>query len=122
MHDPNSLREQARKCRVLSRAAIEPEVIEQLRMGSRVGRRSRSRRMARRGGTRTHRLRVADSSALHGQDHGDTGLKFRGSRLILPNRHAATFPPLSRSPARNTIRHGPSLGWPPGSTPFSAVL
>ena len=32
MHDPNSLREQARKCRVLSRAAIEPEVIEQLRI------------------------------------------------------------------------------------------
>ena len=32
MHDPNSLREQARKCRVLSRAAIEPEVSEQLRI------------------------------------------------------------------------------------------
>jgi hypothetical protein len=32
MHDPNSLREQARKCRVLSKTAIEPEVIEQLRV------------------------------------------------------------------------------------------
>ena len=32
MHDPNSLREQARKCRVLSKTAVEPEVIEQLRV------------------------------------------------------------------------------------------
>jgi hypothetical protein len=32
MHDPNSLRKQARKCRVLSKTAVEPEVIEQLRV------------------------------------------------------------------------------------------
>ena len=32
MNDPNSLREQARKCRTLSKTAIEPEVIEQLRV------------------------------------------------------------------------------------------
>jgi hypothetical protein len=32
MHDPNSLREQARKCRVLSKTAVAPEVIEQLRV------------------------------------------------------------------------------------------
>ena len=32
MHDPNFLREQARKCRALSKTAIEPEVIEQLRV------------------------------------------------------------------------------------------
>ena len=32
MHDPNSLREQARKCRGLSKTAVEPEVIEQLRV------------------------------------------------------------------------------------------
>jgi hypothetical protein len=32
MHDPNSLREQARKCRVLSKTTVEPEVIEQLRV------------------------------------------------------------------------------------------
>ena len=32
MHDPHSLREQARKCRALSQAAIEPEVIEQLQV------------------------------------------------------------------------------------------
>ena len=32
MHDPNSLREQARRCRVLSKTAVEPEVIEQLRV------------------------------------------------------------------------------------------
>ena len=32
MHDPHSLRKQARKCRALSKAAIEPEVIEQLRV------------------------------------------------------------------------------------------
>jgi hypothetical protein len=34
MQDPNSLREQARRCRVLSRIAVEPEVIEQLRVWS----------------------------------------------------------------------------------------
>jgi hypothetical protein len=34
MQDPNQLREQARKCRVLAKAAIEPEVIEQLRLWS----------------------------------------------------------------------------------------
>jgi hypothetical protein len=34
MQDPSSLREQARKCRVLSKSAIEPEVIEQLRVWS----------------------------------------------------------------------------------------
>ena len=32
MHDPHSLRKQARKCRALSKTAIEPEVIEQLRL------------------------------------------------------------------------------------------
>jgi hypothetical protein len=32
MHDPSSLREQARRCRVLSKTAVEPEVIEQLRV------------------------------------------------------------------------------------------
>ena len=32
MHDPISLREQARKCRALSKTAVEPEVIEQLRV------------------------------------------------------------------------------------------
>lgn len=32
MHDPNSLREQARRCRALSKTAMEPEVIEQLRV------------------------------------------------------------------------------------------
>ena len=32
MHDPHSLREQARKCRALSKTAIEPELIEQLRV------------------------------------------------------------------------------------------
>ena len=32
MHDPNFLREQARRCRVLSKTAVEPEVIEQLRV------------------------------------------------------------------------------------------
>jgi hypothetical protein len=34
MHDPKSLREQARRCRALSRTAIEPDVIEQLRVWS----------------------------------------------------------------------------------------
>ena len=32
MHDPNSLPEKARKCRALSNTAVEPEVIEQLRV------------------------------------------------------------------------------------------
>ena len=32
MKHPKSLREQARKCRALSKTAIEPEVIEQLRV------------------------------------------------------------------------------------------
>jgi len=32
MHDPNSLREQARRCGALSKTAVEPEVIEQLRV------------------------------------------------------------------------------------------
>jgi hypothetical protein len=32
MHDPNSLREQARRCRALSKTAVEPEVIEQFRV------------------------------------------------------------------------------------------
>jgi hypothetical protein len=32
MHDPNSLREQARRCRALSKTAVEPEIIEQLRV------------------------------------------------------------------------------------------
>jgi hypothetical protein len=32
MHDPSSLREQARKCRALSKTAVEPEVIEQFRV------------------------------------------------------------------------------------------
>jgi hypothetical protein len=32
MNDPNSLREQARRCRTLSKTAVEPEVIEQLRV------------------------------------------------------------------------------------------
>jgi hypothetical protein len=32
MHDPSSLREQARRCRALSKTAVEPEVIEQLRV------------------------------------------------------------------------------------------
>ena len=32
MHDPNSLREKARTCRALSNTAVEPEVIEQLRV------------------------------------------------------------------------------------------
>src|SRR5215475_11503101 len=32
MHDPGSLREQARRCRALSKTAVEPEVIEQLRV------------------------------------------------------------------------------------------
>ena len=34
MRDPNHLREQARRCRVLSKTAIEPNVIEQLRVWS----------------------------------------------------------------------------------------
>jgi hypothetical protein len=34
MQDPNQLREQARRCRVLAKTAIEPEVIEQLRVWS----------------------------------------------------------------------------------------
>jgi hypothetical protein len=34
MHDPKSLRDQARKCRALSKTAVEPEVIEQLRVWS----------------------------------------------------------------------------------------
>jgi hypothetical protein len=32
MNDPNSLREQARRCRALSKTAVKPEVIEQLRV------------------------------------------------------------------------------------------
>jgi hypothetical protein len=32
MLDRSSLREQARRCRVLSKTAVEPEVIEQLRV------------------------------------------------------------------------------------------
>jgi hypothetical protein len=32
MNDPTSLREQARRCRALSKAALEPEVIQQLRV------------------------------------------------------------------------------------------
>jgi hypothetical protein len=32
MHDANALREQARRCRALSKTAIEPEVREQLRV------------------------------------------------------------------------------------------
>jgi hypothetical protein len=32
MHDPRSLREQARRCRALAKTAVEPEVIEQLRV------------------------------------------------------------------------------------------
>jgi hypothetical protein len=32
MHNPISLREQARKCRALSKTTVEPEVIEQLRV------------------------------------------------------------------------------------------
>ena len=32
MHDPKSLREQALKCPTLSKTAVEPEVIEQLRV------------------------------------------------------------------------------------------
>ena len=32
MHDPSSLREQTRRCRALSKIAVEPEVIEQLRV------------------------------------------------------------------------------------------
>ena len=32
MRDPNLLREQAKRCRNLSKTAIEPEVIEQLRV------------------------------------------------------------------------------------------
>ena len=34
MNDPTSLREQARKCRALSKTAVEPEVVEQLRVWS----------------------------------------------------------------------------------------
>jgi hypothetical protein len=34
MREPNNLREQARRCRVLAKTAIEPEVIEQLRVWS----------------------------------------------------------------------------------------
>ena len=34
MHDPHRLREQARRCRVLAKTAIEPDVIEQLRVWS----------------------------------------------------------------------------------------
>jgi hypothetical protein len=34
MHDPNSLREQVRRCRALSKTAVEPEVIEQLKVWS----------------------------------------------------------------------------------------
>ena len=32
MHDPISLRERARRCRALAKTAVEPEVIEQLRV------------------------------------------------------------------------------------------
>ena len=32
MHDPISLREQARRCRTLAKTAVEPEVIEQLQV------------------------------------------------------------------------------------------
>ena len=34
MQDPHQLREQARRCRFLAKTAIEPEVIEQLRVWS----------------------------------------------------------------------------------------
>ena len=34
MTDPNNLREQARKCRVLAKTAIDHELIEQLRIWS----------------------------------------------------------------------------------------
>jgi hypothetical protein len=32
MHDPNSLREQERRCHAFSKTAVDPEVIEQLRV------------------------------------------------------------------------------------------
>ena len=34
MRDPNHLREQAQRCRTLARTAVEPELIEQLRVWS----------------------------------------------------------------------------------------
>ena len=34
MQDPNHLREQARKCRKLSKTVLEPDLIEQLRVWS----------------------------------------------------------------------------------------
>jgi hypothetical protein len=34
MREPNYLREQARRCRVLAKTATEPEIIEQLRVWS----------------------------------------------------------------------------------------
>jgi hypothetical protein len=34
MQDPKNLREQAQKCRALSKTAIEPDLIEQLRVWS----------------------------------------------------------------------------------------
>ena len=32
MQNPNLLREQAKRCRILSKTAVEPEVIDQLRV------------------------------------------------------------------------------------------
>ena len=34
MRDPNHLREQAQRCRTLAKTAVEPELIEQLRLWS----------------------------------------------------------------------------------------
>jgi len=34
MRDPNHLRDQARRCRALSKTAVDPDVIEQLRVWS----------------------------------------------------------------------------------------
>jgi len=34
MRDPDHLREQAQKCRTLAKTAVEPELIEQLRLWS----------------------------------------------------------------------------------------
>ena len=85
MHDPSSLREQARRCRALAKTAVEPEVIEQFRVWA------------------VELAEEADQVEWGAAQEEETIFWFRriAPRLPLMTAPAAAFPPQAHS--RNTV-------------------
>jgi hypothetical protein len=80
MHDPSSLREQARRCRVLSKTAVEPEVIEQLRVWAV----ELARKPSKRSGAQPRKKRASCQYSRSRRDRDSAGIPAPGHSRMRP--------------------------------------